>query len=364
MQNLKVAWWFHAMRSEIPQLEVITAIHDSESEDFVSQLLFSQGWNIIYRAFDADSLTKFMHSRGSDLRTVVTYMSDLPNFNPSIFGQFSASTITFISLDGIELSSHIIMSQIRGQLRLPMVQSRENISHTSAEEFQTPPFKERVQRGTSQKITIRTRQVIAVTGSSGAPGRTKFAILLAEELATKNKIMLIDADMRSQGLSRQRDLLRIPEVQTVPLSASERPRALPMGDDTTVVDLGTLPAISEAFSDRRWHGSLINNILDSATHLIYLVKSTPPNIDELSMFLREFPLLAKKLPVTYVCVLAGHSRELREWEGKFLTLTAGESRYILRESQLERDIDGSGLPFMKAGNSKRKEIAKIALSLS
>ncbi len=136
-----------------------------------------------------------------------------------------------------------------------------------------------------------------------------------------------------------------------------------MSTDMTVVDLGTLPAISEAVSDRRWHGSLINNVLDSSTHLVYLVKSTPPNIDELGMFLREFPLLAKKLPVTYVCVLAGHSRELREWEGKFLTLTTGESRHILRESQLERDIDGSGLPFMKAGNSKRKEIAKIALSL-
>jgi len=338
------------MRSEIPQLEVITAIHDSESEDFVSQLLFSQGWNIIYRAFDAGSLTRFMHSRGSELRTVIIYMTDLPNFDPSIFGQFATNTITFISLDGIELSSHLIMSQIRGQLRLPM--------------FQTPNVQERAYRGSNQKITIRTRQVIAVTGSSGAPGRTRFAILLAEELALKNKIMLIDADMRSQGLSRQRESLRTPEIQTVPLSAADRPRTLPVAEETTVVDLGTLPAISEAVSDRRWHGSLINNVLDSATHLIYLVKSTPPNIDELSMFLREFPVLAKKLPVTYVCVLAGHSRELREWEGKFLTLTTGESRYILRESQLERDIEGSGLPFMKAGNSKRKEIAKIALSLS
>jgi hypothetical protein len=364
MLNPKGVWWFHDMRSEIPQLEVITAIHDSESEDFVSQLLFSQGWNIIYRAFDADSLIRFMHSRGSELRTVIIYMSDLPNFDSSIFGQFSTNTITFISLDEIELSSHIIMSQIRGQLRLPMVQSKQNISLQSKEEFQTPHFQERSQRGNSQKIIIRTRRVIAVTGSSGAPGRTRFAILLAEELADKNKVMLIDADMRSQGLSRQRDLIRTPEIQIIPLSAVDRPRVLPMGDETTVVDLGTLPAISEAVSDRRWHGSLINNVLDSATHLVYLVKSTPPNIDELSMFLREFPVLAKKLPVTYVCVLAGHSRELREWEGKFLTLTTGESRYILRESQLERDIDGSGLPFMKVGNSKRKEIAKIALSLS
>jgi hypothetical protein len=352
------------MRSEIPQLEVITAIHDSESEDFVSQLLFSQGWNIIYRAFDAGSLTRFMHGRGSKLRTVIIYMTDLPNFDPSIFGHFATNTITFISLDGIELSSHLIMSQIRGQLRLPMVQNRQNISPPRNEEFQTPYVQERAYRGSNQKITIRTRQVILVTGSSGAPGRTRFAILLAEELALKNKIMLIDADMRSQGLSRQRELLRTPEIQTIPLSAADRPRTLPVGEETTVVDLGTLPAISEAVSDRRWHGSLINNVLDSATHLIYLVKSTPPNIDELSMFLREFPVLAKKLPVTYVCVLAGHSRELREWEGKFLTLTTGESRFILRESQLERDIEGSGLPFMKVGNSKRKEIAKIVLSLS
>ena len=352
------------MRSEIPQLEVITAIHDSESEDFVSQLLFSQGWNIIHRAFDASSLTRFMRGRGSELRTVIIYMTDLPDFDPSIFGQYATSTITFISLDGIELSSHIIMSQIRSQLRLPMVQTRENISSPIHEEFHTPYVQERAYRGSNQKITIRSRQIIAVTGSSGAPGRTRFAILLAEELAIKNKVMLIDADMRSQGLSRQRELIRTSEIQTVPLSAADRPRTLPVGDQTTVVDLGTLPAISEAVSDRRWHGSLINHVLDSATHLVYLLKSTPPNIDELSMFLREFPVLAKKLPVTYICVLAGHSRELREWEGKFLTLTTGESRYILRESQLERDIEGSGLPFMKSGNSKRKEIAKIALSLS
>ena len=352
------------MRSEIPQLEVITAIHDSESEDFVSQLLFSQGWNIIHRAFDASSLTRFMHGRGSELRTVIIYMTDLPDFDPSIFGLYATSTITFISLDGIELSSHIIMSQIRSQLRLPMVQRTENISPPIDEEFHTPHVQERAYRGSNQKITIRSRQIIAVTGSSGAPGRTRFAILLAEELAIKNKVMLIDADMRSQGLSRQRELIRTSEIQTVPLSAADRPRTLPVGDQTTVVDLGTLPAISEAVSDRRWHGSLINHVLDSATHLVYLLKSTPPNIDELSMFLREFPVLAKKLPVTYICVLAGHSRELREWEGKFLTLTTGESRYILRESQLERDIEGSGLPFMKSGNSKRKEIAKIALSLS
>ena len=69
------------MRSEIPQLEVVTAISDADCEDFVSQLLFSQGWSIIYRAIDMASLENFLSSRGGSLRTVVIFKRDLPDFN-------------------------------------------------------------------------------------------------------------------------------------------------------------------------------------------------------------------------------------------------------------------------------------------
>ena len=71
-------------RSEIPQLEVITAIPDADSEDFVAQLLFSQGWNIIYRAFDTASLKAFLDDRGVELRTVIVYQNPFPGFDREI----------------------------------------------------------------------------------------------------------------------------------------------------------------------------------------------------------------------------------------------------------------------------------------
>jgi hypothetical protein len=51
------------MKSEIPQLQVVTAISDSDCEDFVSQLLFSQGWSIIFRAIDMAGLMEFLEAR-------------------------------------------------------------------------------------------------------------------------------------------------------------------------------------------------------------------------------------------------------------------------------------------------------------
>ena len=399
-------------RSEIPQLEVVTAIPEAENEDYLSQLLFSQGWSIIYRAFDGQSLQNFMRSRGTHLRTVVVYQSDFPDFNEEIIREFHSPAITFICLDGINFTSHEIMSVIRGTLRAPMLQVQQEHSESFPEVDENVQFPDpRVQRAdfatfpsakfsglANEKISgltneniagfpseksfastlstanrrlhrssnskIRERKVIAVTGSTGAPGRTRFAAALAEELSEKSEVLFIDADIRSQGLAQIRELMPHKPIELIPLDREKRPRHIPDGDETAVVDLGVLPGIAEAVTDRRWHGSLVNNVLDQATHLIYLCKSTSTSIAELTQFLREYPLLQKRLTVSYICVLSGHSRELREWESKFLTLTMGEVRYILREGQLDTGNQGRALGLIGLGNSKRREIAKIAATLT
>lgn len=371
-------------RSEIPQLEVITAIADADSEDFLAQLLFSQGWSIIHRAFDSDSLIRFMAERGLELRTVIVYQSSFPGLTPELLATFSSPTITFISLDSFEFTSHEIMTAIRSKLREPMVQQdlvrqdldRQNLAQ---QDLVTPspkfPSSTATSNGTNfPSSTIkrinrnsahssRNRKVIAVTGSTGAPGKTRFATALAEELSTHGVILLIDADIRSHGISKQREIKGKNRVEVLPLDRESRPTYIPEGDEVAVVDLGTLPGLAEAVTDRRWHGSLVNNVLDRATHLIYICNSTPTSIAELNSFLREYPLLLKKLPVSYICVLAGHSRELREWENKFLTLTMGENRFVLREGQLDSIKESGLLGFFRLGNSKRKEIATIATSL-
>ena len=111
------------MKSEIPQLQVVTAISDSDCEDFVSQLLFSQGWSIIYRAIDMAGLMDFLSVRNGELRTVVIFKSDLPNFDEALLESASNSKVKNICIDEIETNSHKLMTFIRSQLRLPLIAS-------------------------------------------------------------------------------------------------------------------------------------------------------------------------------------------------------------------------------------------------
>jgi hypothetical protein len=132
-------------------------------------------------------------------------------------------------------------------------------------------------------------------------------------------------------------------------------------DQRVIVDLGLLPSLGETVHDRRWQGSLISSILEATTHLLYVVRSTQESLDELAHFLKEFPLLLRKIPITYICILVGTSRELRESEARFLTLTTAENRFLFRESSLRGGaglLGGLGTP--KPGKG---EIGKIAQSL-
>ncbi len=352
------------MRSEIPQLEVVTAIADADFEDFVAQLLFSQGWSIIYRAFDADAMQKFLAER-SGLRTVIIYKADLPGFTSSLIMDYEVDPFTFISLDGSEAAAHAVMQKIRTQLRLPMVQvgqvSQSTAHSTSVEQ--------------SRRVALP--KVVTVTGSAGAPGRTRLALALGGELAAARGkgIGMIDADFRSRTLSRR--LAKSSgnssgknQLSLLPLDSAEKPTRLPelTPDEMAIVDLGTLPSLGEAVHDRRWHGSLVASILEATTHLLYVVRSTEESLDELALFLKEFPLLLRKIPITYICVLVGNSRELRESEARFLTLTTAENRFLIRENQLHTTPGARSIlaPLTSAGSAKpgKGEIGKIAQSLS
>ena len=98
-----------------------------------------------------------------------------------------------------------------------------------------------------------------------------------------------------------------------------------------------------------------------------MVRSTQDNLDELAHFLKEFPILLRKIPITYICILVGTSRELRESEARFLTLTTAENRFLFRESQLRQGAGSMGLLGVPGilGSPKpgKGEIGKIAQSL-
>jgi hypothetical protein len=361
------------MRSEIPQLEVITAIADADFEDFVAQLLFSQGWSIIYRAFDAAAMRTFLSER-SGLRTVIIYKADLPGFTSELIMDYEDDPYTFISLDGSEPAAHAVMQKIRTQLRLPMVHVGQAPAATSMATHTSPT--------SSRSRVVLAPKVVTITGSAGAPGRTTLALALGEEFAAlRGKgIGMIDADFRSRTLSRRlsgtyaapkvlsKTLNKSPareRLSLLPLEAAEKPTKLPelTPDETAIVDLGTLPSLGEAVHDRRWHGSLVTSILEATTNLLYVVRSTQESLDELAVFLKEFPILLRKIPITYICVLVGNSRELREAEARFLTLTAAENRFLIRGSKLQACGGVLGALGTSSAKPGKGEIGKIAQSL-
>lgn len=374
------------LRSEIPQLEVITAIADAESEDFLAQLLFSQGWNIIFRALDADSLRHFMTTRSIELRTVIIYLSNFPGLLPGELEKLTAPTVTTISIDNIPINSHLLMTHIRSSLRSPMIRdplvNEERAPLMSSNQFvgredhqyeartggragKTENM-ENIVHDTERRSELspgrnsQGKRMVAITGTAGSPGRTRFSLLLAEECAKSQRVLIVDADIKSQGLTRQRDQIRRPEIDLLSLDVENRPTAILEQAPVMIVDMGPMPVMAEAVTDRRWHGTLINNVLNSATHVVYLSKSTQVSMSELSQFLREYPILLKRVPITYICILTGHSRELRQWESRFLTLTEGENRQIIREDQLKPHGETTLFPFFRPGSGKRREIAKIA----
>jgi hypothetical protein len=303
------------MKSEIPQLQVVTAISDSDCEDFVSQLLFSQGWSIIYRAIDMAGLMEFLEARNGDLRTVVIFKSDLPNFSAEMLESSANSKVKNICIDDIEINSHKLMTFIRGQLRLPLIATASQ----NSQNLQVP--------------TALKPCVITITGTVGAPGRSSVALNIANYLAATFQVNLFDADTRAPALDYfiGRAGNNHENLNLISLISQEKSIEVTIGKSSSVsiVDLGPLPPLTEVVNDRRWQAGFINRTLEETTTLIYLCKSNGLSLIRLEQFMSQFPVLLRRLPIIYILNQSGSTREDRALANRFLKMCEGETSFIL-----------------------------------
>jgi hypothetical protein len=303
------------MKSEIPQLQVVTAISDSDCEDFVSQLLFSQGWSIIYRAIDMAGLMGFLEARNGDLRTVVIFKSDLPNFSAEMLESSANSKVKNICIDDIEINSHKLMTFIRGQLRLPLIATASQ----NSQNLQVP--------------AVLKPCVITITGTVGAPGRSSVALNIANYLAATCEVNLFDADTRAPALDYfiGRAGNHHENLNLISLISQEKSIEVTIGKSSSVsiVDLGPLPPLTEVVNDRRWQAGFINRTLEETTTLIYLCKSNGLSLIRLEQFMSQFPVLLRRLPIIYILNQSGSTREDRALANRFLKMCEGETSFIL-----------------------------------
>jgi len=313
------------MQSEIPQLEVITAISDADCEDFVSQLLFSQGWSIIYRAIDMSGLAEFITARDGALRTVIIYKSDLPDFDPEALQLFSNSKVTHICIDSVETNSHKLMTYVRSQLRLPLIAKNE--SHGNIVESINAK---------DEGYTNTKPCVITIIGTAGSPGRSSIGLNLANYLAVESKVSIYDADIRAPALEyfigrAEKNNKNVNLVNLANLASQGELVDLKIADSSciSIVDCGSLPPLSEVVNDRRWQAGFINRTLEETTTLIYVCKSNGLSLIRLEQFMSQFPVLLRKLPIIYILNQSGNSREDRALANRFTKMCDGEISFIL-----------------------------------
>lgn len=237
---------------------VITAIADPDFEGVVSSALFSQGWSVIARALDMQSLE--MEIAKCDVSQVILiYSSDLPGISLVRLQELTRSGITLFgfadavgsaqSLPEISprpTSSAELLAYIRGNIRSPSLR--------------TPLL---------QPTPNLKAKIIGIGSASHSTGNTVLAINLAQESALLGaKTLLIDANFQAPAIATLLDLRKVSDENkwrdiSENLSISEITQNKAAGFnilaleaaayfDIIYIDLGTLANISSDLTDRRW----------------------------------------------------------------------------------------------------------------
>jgi hypothetical protein len=325
-------WWLE-VHNEIPICEVITAIKSADSEDYIAQLLFSQGWPILYRAIAFDGVMQFLEAGELGPRTVLLYTSDLPGLDRERIAAMHNEELIWICMDGLTMNSHAIMVYIRNQVREPI--------------YQRPP-----------RVDDEVRKTVTVSGTPGAPGRSAVALALSHCIAdalTESQVEIIDADLQAPSQSYYFSAQARPNNLTlVSIDRSMRPQEISLHAPFSIVDTGALQSLRDLMTDRRWQGGLLNSLIEKSDELIYVVGVNPLGLMHLEAFIRDSPVITSGLNISFLLNQLGNSRMDRSVHEKFSAIVEGRPAFTLQKGSLGA---------FEKGKNPYREIATIAAEL-
>ena len=321
------------MHNEIPVWEVITAIKSAENEDYLAQLLFSQGWPIRYRAIAFDGVLNFLMNSEVKARTVLLYTSDFPGLDRERIAELHSDELIWICMDGLTMNSHAIMVYIRNQVREPI--------------YQQPTT-----------LPASAMKAVTISGTPGAPGRSSIALALSHYLAQgapHSTVELIDADLQAPSLSYYFSQSERPSnLKLISLDRTKRPQEISLTAPYSIVDTGALKSLRDVMTDRRWQGGLLNSVIEKSDQLIYVVGVNPLGLLHLEAFIRDAPVITSGLKISFLLNQLGNSRMDRSVHEKFSSLVEGRESFTLQKG---------GVGVFDKGTSSHREIATIATQL-
>lgn len=357
---------------------IVTAIANSEVEGFVAGTLFSQGWNVIHRALDADSLSNYLERYPNESENMIlVYSPDLSGLSPHLIEDLQKVVRQVVGFAS-DPRQH---SDYSGILSIPSDASELlNIIRS----FVRAPLLRRAELPT---LSARRAKVIALGTPSGSTGCTTVAINLAMELSLLGKeTLLLDADVRRPSVAvllSQHKLDADLEARVVApkLSLSEftQSRISQSRDyldrftgkyDYVIIDLGIIEGVSDSLTDRRWTSTLIHWSCECADELWIVGKGDVLGLHRMTLLAKNFDQVMIKARVGVLLNMKESGKRGDDRESLFASVVATLKPH--RIYSLPRDgrsttkaVSERACLIEIGGNGQlRKSIAKIAVDVT
>lgn len=360
--------------AEIALPVVVTAIADATTEGFIAGTLYGQGWSVVYRALDADSLRSFIRDSNAEVRDAVLIFSpDLISLSPSdideyqrifrrVVGFSNSPSTEYSALMPVPKTDTELLNCIRGSVRSPLIRSQPLI-----------------------KPRARAR-VIGIASPSGATGCTTIALNLAMEMSVIGKeTLLIDADVHSPSVALLLGLHKLENEElarevAINLKVTEFTQNK-MGNlaayienalqnfDCVVIDLGSIEELSDSLTDRRWSATLVHWACEHADEIVFVGKSEPLSLHRFESLLRSLSKVTISARVSFLLNMQGAGRKKNARDAQFLAACAPLHPHRIvsapRDSSTlaKAEADRATLFEVSDRSRLRRAISKLAVEL-
>lgn len=363
--------------SELEMPTVITAIASSETEGFIAGTLFAQGWSVVFRAIDWESLERYINANQEAAHGALLLLaSDLPGVSKAKVDSMGAKIRQIIGFsigqnqnsDLIELyevpkSATDLVSLVRGFVRAPMVRG-----------LNTP------------QRAARKASVIAVGSAGSYTGCTTLAINLAMELSILEKsTLLIEGNYRAPSIAAYLAMRNInsdaPWKTIAPglsLAEIDQEHAGTIDEfmdraaaefEFIFIDLGSISGLSNRLTDRRWTSTMTTWCCDQADELLIVSRADQIGAHRLAQVIELLQNTSVRAKISFVMNMKSPGKRGESEEAKFLNSTTAlkpiRIRSIAKDPRavMAAEDEHATLVEINERSNLRKSIAELAREL-
>ena len=363
--------------SELEMPTVITAIASSETEGFIAGTLFAQGWSVVFRAIDWESLERYIHANQEAAQgALLLFASDLPGISKAkidLIGVKIRQTIgfsigqqqssDFMELHEVPKSPTDLVSLVRGFVRAPMVRG-----------VNTP------------QRAARKACVIAVGSAGSYTGCTTLAINLAMELSLLEKsTLLIEGNYRAPSIAAYLAMRNInsdapwktiaPDLSLTEIDQEHAGTIDEFMDraaaefDYIIIDLGSVSGLSNRLTDRRWTSTMTTWCCDQADELMIISRADQLGAHRLAQVIELLQSTSVRAKLSFVMNMKSPGKRGESEDAKFLSTTTAlkpiRIRSIAKDSRaiMAAEDEHATLVEINERSNLRKSIAELAREL-